>query len=124
MQPLKDTDISARREAAEKAKQKMLERFRAKQDDPAAAERKAERLAIAQAREQRQREREERKKAEAERLAAEQKAREDEAARLAAEEAEREAIRKREEGDRAIALLQEQKAARDARYAARKARKR
>ena len=123
MNPLKENDVTDRRNAADKAKRAMLERFRAQQDDPGVAERKAARLAAAQARDARIKAKEAAKLVEAERLAAEQKAREEEAARLAIEQAEREAIERRAEGDRAIALLAEQKAARDARYAMRKARR-
>ena len=126
MARFKDNDISERRETAGAAKKAMLERFRARpaKDDPATLERQAARLATSQAREARVKARAEAERAEAERLAAEQKAAEAEAARLAVEAAERAAIERRAEADRAVALLAEQKAARDARYATRKARKR
>jgi hypothetical protein len=101
-----DDSFSERRDAALKAKQALLEKFRArpKADDPAVLERQAERLATGAAREKR---------------AAERKvAREEAAARAVAERAAHEA----EVKARAIALEAEQKAKRDARYAKRKAR--
>jgi hypothetical protein len=50
--------------------------------------------------------------------------REDKAAQVAAEQAERGIAEKRAEGDRAANFLAAQKAARDSRYATRKARRR
>jgi hypothetical protein len=75
----------------------------------------AAQVALAKAREARIAE----KKAQRE---AERLAHEAEVARIAKEKAEQEAAEKIAAGDRAIAELAEQKAARDARYAARKAR--
>ena len=102
-----DDDFNERLGTAAKARQALLEKFRArpKPDDPAAVERQAARLAVSHAREARKAERKAAREAEAARLQAE-------TARQAAEEAAREA-----------ALEAERKAARDARYAARKARK-
>lgn len=119
MARFKENDLSERRAEAAKAKKAMLDRFRARpaDDDPEVVARRAARVAASQAREARRKERE------AARLA-EQKAREEEERRLAAEEAERLEKERREEADRAVALLAEQKAARDARYAARKKRRR
>jgi hypothetical protein len=119
-------DFAESRKTSSEAKQAMLERFRARpsKDDPAIKEREAARIATKLAREARIQAREVARKAEAERLAAELKAREEEAARLAAEKAELEAAERRREADEAVKLLAEQKAARDARYAARRARKR
>jgi hypothetical protein len=106
----KDKSFSERLSTAADAKRTALERFRAKPgpDDPAVAERRAARQAIAIAREARAAERREALAAEA----AAKAAREAETARLAAEQTERDA-----------ALEAERKAARDARYAARKARR-
>ena len=120
-----DKDISESRATAANARKAMVERFRARpaEDDPAVLERKAARLTVSQAREARIAAREAERRADAERQAAEQKVREAEAARMAVEQAEREAVERRAEGDRAVDLLAEQKAARDARYAARKARR-
>lgn len=119
-----DKDISESRATAANARKAMLARFRARpaEDDPAVVERKAARLAVSQAREARIAAREADRRAEAERQAAELKLREEEAARMALEQAERDKIERRAEGDRALQLLAEQKAARDSRYAARKAR--
>ena len=112
-------NFSDRLSTAAKARQVMLEKFRAqpKPDDPAVRERIAAQVAVAQAREARIAER----KAQRE---AEKLAKEAEIKRLAEEAAEHAAAERRAEGDRAVALLAEQKASRDARYAARKARKR
>jgi hypothetical protein len=117
MKSFKEKGFSERLSASAAARQDALQRLKAKLDpnDPAAVERRAERAAIAAAREARVAEREAARRAEEERLAAEK------AAREAAEKAEREArqIREAEEQE---ALQAAQKAARDARYAARKAR--
>ncbi len=117
----KHMDFNERRKAAATAKQALLERFRAAPgpDDPSVAQRIAERQAIAEAREVRAAERRAAKEAEVRRLAAEeaariaeQKAREAEAAALLAKKAAEER-----------ALEAQRKAARDQRYAARKARR-
>jgi Family of unknown function (DUF6481) len=117
----KANNFNDRAETAAKAKQALVERFKARPgpDDPAMVALREQRLAVAAAREQRAAERrvakeaeEARKRVEAATHAAE-KAAQEVAARLTAQE---EAARKR-------ALLVEQKAARDARYAARKARR-
>ena len=121
-----DKDISESRATAASARKAMLERFRARpaEDDPAVVERKAARLAVSQAREARIAAREANRRAETERQAAELKVREEEAKRMALEQAERDKMERRAEGDRALDLLAEQKAARDSRYAARQARRR
>lgn len=122
---MNDGSFNERKEAAEKAKRAMLEKFRAKPaPDPAIAAARAE---VARAREAKRAAAEENRKAriEAEKLAriAEAKA----AAEAAAAEAERAAIQA--EADRKAAaeaaeiLAFEQKARRDLRYANRKARK-
>lgn len=108
------------------AKKAQLEKFKANKvdvNDPAFLEQQAARQAAAAAREERQAQRKAEKEAAKEQVIAErkaaQKAAEDKlvADRLAAETAEADA----EEAK--IALAAQQKAARDARYAARKARK-
>jgi hypothetical protein len=115
-----------RREAAEAAKKAMLEKFKTKASAPVDPEIAAQRAAEAKAREekriaaeQKRRERVELEKLER-KLAAEAKAKADEeAAKLAAEAAER----KRKEDEEAAEILAfEQKARRDLKYAARKAR--
>ena len=92
----KHMDFNERRKAAATAKQALLEKFRAHPgpDDPAVAQRLAERQAIIEAREARAAERKAAREAEARRLAAEaaaraaeQKAREAEAAALLAKQA-------------------------------------
>lgn len=124
MPSFKDNDFSERRQAADTAKRATLERFRAQKDDPATAERKATRLVAAQARDSIAKARTAAEKAEAERHAVADKIREDEVSRLASENAERIAVEHRADESKAVALLAEQKAARDSRYAARRARRR
>lgn len=108
-----DSNFNSRLLKASEAKQAMLRRAqRPAPDDPMVLQRKAERAAIVAAREAR-REMKERAASEL-------------AARQAAEQAEETALmerKAREEADMAVALLAEQKAQRDARYAARKKRK-
>jgi hypothetical protein len=116
----KTANFDERRNAAEAAKAARLEKFRAlsAQINEGAAERQAARQAIVAAREVRAAERE------TARLAAEARAAESEAARetaLKAEQAERDA-NAAEQAARDAAEQAERKAARDARYAARKAR--
>ena len=113
--------VDDRLSAQAKAKQAMLDKFKAKPaaDDPAVLARQAERREIVAAREARASQRQAEKEAEAARLAAEQAVRESELA------AEREAQRLRELDAAAEAkrVAAEQKAARDARYAKRKAKR-
>jgi Family of unknown function (DUF6481) len=101
------TNFDDRLSAAAAAKQALLDRFRARPspDDPAEIARQAALKAISDARDARAAERKAAKEAEAARIAAE----------LAAQ--------KRQEQIAAAELEAERKAARDARYAARKARK-
>jgi hypothetical protein len=129
----REKDIFERRNAASEAKRALLERFKARPDpdDPDVLARRAERQAILEAREQRNREKERLRK-EREAIEAAERARREaeeaerrriEAERLAAEARQRE----QEEVERIateLALDAERKAKRDARYAARKARKR
>ena len=125
MSAFKENDLKERLSTAADAKRAMLERFRAKPaaDDPAVIEREEARKALAAARETRVAERKTAKEAEAARLAAEQAEREAQAARQAADAAVREVTLKAEQEERDAALEAERKAARDARYAARKKRK-
>jgi hypothetical protein len=110
----KNADFGNRLDAAAAAKRAMLERFHARPgpDDPMVKEQQAARKAISDAREIRLAERKAAREAEAKRQAAEQAAREAEERKLAAEAAAQ-----------AAALEAQRKAARDARYAARKARR-
>ncbi|MGI9478855.1 MAG: DUF6481 family protein [Hyphomicrobiaceae bacterium] len=118
MRDVRGNSLSDRIENKMRAKQALLERLSKmpKPDDPEVIARKAERAAAA----------ERRRIAKAEREAAKAQAERERQEREAAEkiaEAERAAKLAREEADRQVALLAEQKAARDARYAARKKRK-
>ena len=108
------TNFDDRISAAAAAKQALLERFRARPqpDAPAEIARQAALKAIADARDARAAERRAAKDAEAARLAAEQAAR-----RAQEQEAATQAKA------RAAAVEAERRAARDAKYAARKARK-
>ncbi|MDY0884966.1 DUF6481 family protein [Dongia soli] len=121
----KETSLADRLSTAAKAKQILLEKARAKaaHNDPGFAERQAARHVAAIEREARAAERKKAKLADAAREAAERVAAED--ARLRALEAEQEAKKMEaiERAAREVAAEAERKAARDARYAARKARK-
>ncbi|MBS0469550.1 MAG: hypothetical protein JSR60_00660 [Proteobacteria bacterium] len=124
MRGFKEKGFNDRLQDQAKARQALLDRVRAKapQNDPEFAARQAERVRIAQERDARNAAREAEKAAERQReldrKAAEEAARL-EAVRLEAEEREK---AKREEADKLVQLLADQKAARDARYAARKQR--
>ena len=122
MMTFKGDNFKDRATAAADARKKLAERFKAapKPDDPRVQALAAERKAIAEARDIRQAERM-RQKAEEEVLRAEEtRLKAIEEAR-AAEDARRRAI---EERAKQLQVAAEQKAARDARYAARKAKKR
>jgi Family of unknown function (DUF6481) len=108
------TNFDDRISAAAAAKQALLDRFRARPTagDPAWAEQQEALKAVADARDARNAERKAAKEAEAARVAAE----------LAAQRTQQQ-IAAAEAKVRALALEAERKAARDARYAARKARK-
>lgn len=125
MRGFKEKGFNDKLEAAAKAKQAQLERARAKSplNDPDFARRQAERKRQAEERDARLLARVAEKAAEAERNA--ERRASDEADRIAAAKlAEEERLKtRREEADRLVALAAEQKAARDARYAARKQRK-
>ena len=115
MSGFKEPDFADRQKAALEARRNLLDKFRAQPaaDDPAVVKRRAEREAIAAKREEARQAREA--------AQAEQKRRDEEAA---AAEAIRLAREKEEETERLAALELEQKAKRDARYAARKKKKR
>jgi hypothetical protein len=127
MSGFKDSDdFNERLSTAAKAKQATLEKFRARAraDDPAVLERQAARLATSQARDARKAARVAeitRSEEEAIRHAAEEAARK---ATVAAEEAARKAAAEAEKAALEVTLEAERKTARDARYAARKARQR
>jgi hypothetical protein len=126
MRGFKEKGFNDKLQDQAKARAAQLERARAKspQNDPDFAKRQAERKKLAEDREARIAQRAA-EKAEEARLAAERKAA-DAAAKAEADKlAEEERLRlRREEADRLVALAAEQKAARDARYAARKNKKR
>ena len=121
MSGFKGNKFTDRAEAAAAAKKAMLEKFRAKPapDDPAVLARQAERKAIAEAREIRAAERKLAQEAEAVRRQAEDQARLAELAAQAAAEAQR----KLEQAARDEEIKALRKAERDAKYAARKARR-
>ena len=124
MSGFKDAGFLERQQAAAKAKQAALEKFRAQPgaNDPAVVERERARRAIAEAREARASEREGARLAR-EKEMAEQRIRAAALAEQAAREAaERTAREQREIADGEVALQAGRKAERDARYAARKAR--
>jgi hypothetical protein len=117
----KESDFADRQKAVAEAKKALLEKFRARPgpDDPEVVKRQAEREAVLAARVAREAEREAARKAKEAELA-EEAAREAERKAQAEQDAAVDAV---EQAKRHIALLAEQKAARDARYAARKARR-
>jgi hypothetical protein len=125
MRGFKEKGFNDRLEAAAKARQAQLERARAKSplNDPDFAKRQAERRRLAEEREARAAARTAEKAAASQREAehrATQEAARIETERLADETRQK---ARREEADRLVALAAEQKAARDARYAARKQRR-
>ena len=111
--------MEERRKTAAEAKLRLLKKFRAapKPDDPEMLAKRAERVAIAAAREARHAERERVKQEKADRQKVEA------AERKAAEAAAREAGLEKQ-AESLVASEAERKAERDRRYAARKARKR
>lgn len=110
----KDSNFNERRNAAANAKQAAAARFRAQPgpSDPAVVERQAALQAVSDARETRNAERKAAREADAARQITEETAR-------VAEQVARDA----EDAGRKVALEAGHKAARDARYAARKARR-
>lgn len=123
MSSFKYPDLAERQSLAAAAKNAMLEKFRAASESPAAAARRAERVALNEARLVRVAERDAAKKerqAEKDRQAI----RDAERAMQAQREAEAaEALLAAEAAEREVALEAEKKAERDARYAARKSAK-
>jgi hypothetical protein len=122
MSGFKDRGFGERLSAASSARRAMTAKFlqRPGLDDPAVSEKRAARVAVSVARDVRRGEREERRLAEQLRIEAER------AAHAAAAAAQKVADDERAAAERAVsdaAREIEQKAARDARYAARKARK-
>ena len=118
MRSFKEQGFNQRLEAAAKARQALVEKFKSRpaEDDPEMIKLREQQKAVAEARALREAEKAERKRKEAE----------ERAAREAAEKAERERAERRaaiEAVIRGEALAAEQKAKRDQRYAARKARK-
>jgi hypothetical protein len=118
----KNDDFNNRLTTAAQARNALLERFRARPgpDDPAVVARREAQAAIEAAREIRIAERKVAREAEARRLAVEQAA-------LAEEQKAKDVellARKAEDAARAAERAAEAKAARDARYAARRARRR
>ncbi len=119
-----DNDPSSRLSKSADAKKALLNRFKtATVNDGAADERRAARLAVSQERDKRTAARAEAAKLEKERQLAAQEAKRLEDERLALEKAEEDARLRRAEADAEVQRLADQKAARDARYAARKARR-
>ncbi len=118
MAAFKGSTFKDRSDAAAQAKKALLESFQARPsiDDPAYKARMEQRRLVAEAREQRATVRQRTKEEDAARLKAET------AARLIAE-AEESARKATETAARDEAIRNERKAARDARYAARKARR-
>ena len=118
MRSFKEQSLSERLERAAKARQAIIDKFKSQpgKDDPEVMKRREEQIALSEARKIRDAEKAEKKKKEAE----------EEAALKAKEKAERDAAARRaaiEAVIRGEAAAAEQKAKRDARYAARKARK-
>jgi hypothetical protein len=125
MSAYKDQNFEERLNVAASARKAMLERFRAMQtaNDPAVLERRTARQAINDAREARLAERKAALKLENLRQAVVQEAQDIAAACETAEREARRTALHAEEQARAVLLKAEQKAARDARYAGRKARR-
>lgn len=123
MNGYKGPDLQQRQSNAAAAKKAMLEKFRAASVDPAVAQLQATRVAVNEARVVRVAEREVAKRVRTAELA-EQAARDTERIAQAQREAEKaEALIAVEKAGHSAALEAEQKAVRDARYAARKAAK-
>ena len=119
----KEPDFRDRQKAATAARQAALEKHRAAAADPGAADKQAARTVVIEARKLRAGEREKAKKLrEAEKV--KEAAQTAEAAKLVEQQKrDSEVLAATQEAEREEALQVEQKAARDARYAARKAAK-
>ena len=123
MSSYKSPDLKQRQSEAATAKKAMLDRFRSASEDPAVAQRDAARAALSEARVGRVAEREAAKVVRKAELAA-QALRAAELVVQAERDAEKaEALVAAEKIEQEAALMIEQKATRDARYAARKAAK-
>ena len=124
--PRKEPGYAERAQMAAKAKQALLEKTRATSQANAAqvAEREAARIELDKARQIRIAERKAANKLAAERLAAEKALEAARKAQAAREEAERKETERLAKLEAEAALLKEQKALRDAKYAARKSRQR
>ena len=122
MDKFKGATFGDRRDTSADAKKAALEKLKAKMAESAATfeEREAKRLEIAKARDARAAERKAIKGREEAERQAQLKAEQERLAAEAAEAAHLAEIERIAEADRLIALEAEQKAARDARYAARK----
>lgn len=119
----KGHDLHDRQRNASAAKTSIIEKFKLAANDPGAAERAAARKVIADARAVRMAEREAARKIRQAEMAEEARKAEAAAAELRAQAEQAEVQIKLDLAERESALLVEQKAARDARYAARKAAK-
>jgi len=119
------TGFTDRRQDAMEAKKKLLEKMKAapKPDDPEMIAKRAERAAVAEARELRRAERERLKLEEQERKAAEAKAAEEAAYAAANADAIAREAEEKARAENAIAEMAALKEKRDKRYAARKARR-
>jgi Family of unknown function (DUF6481) len=116
-------DVLERRNNAAAVKKAMLEKFKAAAQDPTLEEQRLKRIAIAEARDVRSAERDAARKVREAELAVLADAEAERRAKAKAEAAELEALIATEKEAAEEALLVDQKAARDARYAARKAAK-
>jgi len=120
---LKTNDFHERQRNASASKLSIIDKFKIASQNPASAEKAAARAEIAKAREIRVAEREAARKVRQAEMAEEARKAEALAAAQRAEAEEAALNAKRYEAEREVALLAEQKAVRDARYAARKAAK-
>jgi hypothetical protein len=116
------TGLSERQKNAAQARQALLQKFRAAAQDKDKIEKlAADRAKIAEARQQREAEKAEQRRIREAELAAERARKAELEAQRNREEEEEAARKAKEEADIMVALLAEQKAARDERYAKRKA---
>lgn len=118
-----NSGFQERQAAATTAKKALLERSKEIAADPAIAQRRAERQELAKARQVRAEARAAEKKVAAEKMAADAARAEEANQQAAAEAALLQVALQHEEDQRQMAVLAEQKTARDAKYAARKAAK-
>lgn len=118
-----NSGFQERQAAATTARKALLERSKEIAGDPAIAQRRAERQELAKARQVRAEARAAEKKVAAEKIAADAARAEEANQKAAAEQSLLRVTLQREEEQRQVAVLAEQKTARDAKYAARKAAK-